>query len=305
MKAKLCIAGLSALLLLFACSSEQTTDKTIPNLDNQIITEDSLAVKKETLHSNVTEQSAAVESQLENELAQEAVTALEETQKAVSALDQNKRKEAYKHLEAALGKLEALFARQPNLKVVPVDVKVEVIDLNADIKTINATRRSVKQFIKEGKYQTARTLLENLVDEIRISIYQLPMATYPEAIKVAIKYLDQGKSVQAKNLLDNTLKTLVVTESAIPIPVINAQLMADIAADSVEQNDKLSIQLLQQAQGELKLAEALGYGDRDHEFIEIHKDIENLLKKIRKKENSAEPFDSLKARIKKFKERIS
>ncbi len=305
MKTKLFILALSAMLVLSGCSnSEKKADATPPNQD-KAAAQDTLVVSADTLHSNVQAQSDMALAKIEKEIAQEAVIALQKTKDAVKALEKNKTKQAYKDLETALGKLEILLTREPDLKVVPVDVKVQITELKTDLETIEASRRTVKRLIKEGKLQAARTILDNLVNEVNISVYQLPLATYPEAIKVAVKHLDQGKTEQAKNVLDTTLGTLIVTETAIPIPVINAQLMVDIAADSVESNSELALELLREAQDQLGLAEALGYGDRDREFAEINEDIEALKKKINNKEKSKDLFDSLKVRIRKFKERIS
>ncbi len=306
MKTKFFIPAIAILLLFSGCSSsDKKTDAAIQSGESKPAAQDTLAVSTEALHSNVQAQSDVEASKIEKELTQEAVTALQKTKDAVKALEMNETEEAYKHLEAALGKLEVLLTREPDLQVVPVDSRVEVFELNIDPDAIEASRRTVKQLVKEGKLQAARSILDNLVDEIKISTYQLPLATYPKAIKLAIKFLDQGKKEQAQKVLEEALSTLVVTETSIPIPVVNAQLMVNMAADSVESNNELALKLLREAQQQLTLAETLGYGDRDHEFSEIDKDIETLKEKINKKEKSSDLFDSLKVRIRKFKERIS
>ena len=304
MKIKMVILVLASIFFLFACSGNEKPQAATSSGD-KVATQDTLGVSSEKLAENVQIQSDKELEQRRKEMVEEAMTALKMTKAALEALENKKPQEAYKDLEVALGKLEVVLTRFPDMESVPVDVKMERIQLTTDLETVEATRRTVKRLVKEGKLQAARVILNNLVNEIRIKTYQLPLATYPDAIKAAIKLLDQGKTEAAKEALASVLNTLVVTETSVPIPLINAQLLVKTAQDTLEANEEFALKLLSDAQDQLKLAEALGYGDRDREFKEIDKDIETLRDKIEKKEETGALFDSLKARIRKFKERIS
>ena len=289
-----------ALLLLAGCSVNKTEEAAMPKpmVDSTVITQ-------RRIDSNLQQELNNVLQEREKKLAQEAVAALEMTQSAIRALEENRGFRAIKLLEQALGKLEALMTSNPDFKLVPVDVKVDIIDLDADWDTIQATQRSVKQFVREGKYQTARTMLENLRNELHIRIFQLPMVTYPDAIKTALALIDDNKEQEAKKVLQDALKTLVMVESSVPIPLINAELMISLAGDSTQTNTNAAMALLTEAQRQIQLAEALGYADRDHEYIELNRDIESIMDKVRHKEQSQSMFDSLTSRIKKFIKRIS
>jgi hypothetical protein len=58
----------------------------------------------------------------------EAISAIEETNKAVKAIAANKTDEALAALERATGKINILLARNPTTALIPVSLQVEVID---------------------------------------------------------------------------------------------------------------------------------------------------------------------------------
>ena len=66
--------------------------------------------------------------------------------------------------------------------------------------------------------QKARPIVANLASEIVIETDNLPMATYPAAIKSAARLIDSGKIDDAKAELARALNTLVVTSVAFPLP---------------------------------------------------------------------------------------
>src|SRR5579883_1527111 len=62
-------------------------------------------------------------------LDREAVSAIEETRNAINAIEEGNTQEAIAALERAIGKLDILVARYPELGLVPVMTQVSIIDV--------------------------------------------------------------------------------------------------------------------------------------------------------------------------------
>ncbi|MGD9878418.1 YfdX family protein, partial [Desulfococcus sp.] len=211
-------------------------------------------------------------------LFEEATTAIRETKNALKALDEKKTKEALAALERASGKLTIILGREPELALAPSDVNVVTYDILADIKAVKALRDEIEDALDDGRVQQARRLIRNLASETVISVTNIPLATYPDAIKRAAKLIDEEKMDEAKKELQLALNTLVVTDTIIPLPVTTAEkylkeaeTLAEKGDRSKEENERLA-DLLKDARTELEFAQALGYGSK--------KDFKNLYKQL-------------------------
>jgi YfdX protein len=67
-------------------------------------------------------------------------------------------------------------------------------------------------------YPTARVILYSLTREIRSRTFNLPLATYPDALKEAARLLDEKENQEASNVLLTALNTLVVVDKVTPLP---------------------------------------------------------------------------------------
>lgn len=108
------------------------------------------------------------------------------------------------------------------LDVGGMDHGVNEIALIADVDSLRAAQRSATLALIDGDTQTARTLLSNFADQTAVRMGNLPMATYPTAIRRAAALIEAGQLDEAKTDLEQTLSTVVVTETVFPYPVINA-----------------------------------------------------------------------------------
>ena len=127
-----------------------------------------------------------------------------------------------------------------------------------------------------------KIFLSALISELRITTVNLPLATYPAAMKEAAALLDRDRPEAAENVLQTALSTLFIEERQSPIPVIKAQALID-EADSlirVDGHEEIVQSLLAEARKELKLAEDLGYGDRDREYASLDGAIKDIKKQI-------------------------
>lgn len=234
------------------------------------------------------------------EIVQEAVSCLRETQDALTRLDEGKNKEALAALERATGKLEIVLARDPKVALVPLDVKVATSDVYGSLDAIKNARQEAEKLLKEGRLQDARRILQNLVSETVISTVNLPVATYPAALKNAAKLIDDNKAAEAKEVLQTALNTLLVTDLVVPLPVLRAQVSLQKADDlakmktrSADQNKQLT-DLINTADQEIKVAEALGYGKKE-DFDSFHKQIAAIRQKTSGGKSGIGFFDQIKA----------
>ncbi|RMH36613.1 MAG: hypothetical protein D6690_05405 [Nitrospirae bacterium] len=257
-------------------------------------------------------------------LVKEAVTALEETEHALKALQDNKPNEALNALSTVIGKLEIIVARDPELKFVPVDVEVTSIDILADLEKIKEALEDVREFLDEGEIQKARRLLSTLGSELVISTLSLPLATYPDAIKAIVPLIDQGKIDEAKKALEAVLDTLVVTNRiVIPLPVLRAEFFvkeaqklaqqletpAIASAESAEKKTQQTetpptkqqvLDLLKAAHQQLRLAETLGYGLEEKQYTKLHEQIAAIEQKIGAEEATEGLFAKLRKTLSNF-----
>ncbi|GJL51343.1 MAG: hypothetical protein NPIRA01_25700 [Nitrospirales bacterium] len=262
-------------------------------------------------------------------LVKEALTALSETKKALKALEDNRPKDALKALAEVTGQLEIVVSRDPNLAFVPIDVEVTSHDIYADLETINKAKEEAEDLLEGGNVQEARVLLAGLASELVMNTINIPLATYPDAIKAVVPLIDQGKIEEAKAALQAALQTLVVTNTlTIPLPILRAEALvqkanelteklenpelrdtqksgetdaANKAEDEKSQEELILVQL-QNARKQLEMAEALGYGVKENRYKEFQESIENIEKKVRGKESTKGIFASLKQSLSEFKQ---
>lgn len=215
------------------------------------------------------------------QILEEATGAIRETQNALQALDKEDGEAALAALERAAGKLEIILAREPELALAPAGVNTVTYDVLASIEAIERVRESAKDALADGRLQEARSLIDDLASETVISVTHVPLATYPDAIRLAAGLVDDGELDAAAEALQTALNTLVVTDTIIPLPVAAArQLLRDaqeLAAkdDRSEEEDEQLEGHLEAARRELEFADALGYGS-EREFASLYEQLDNL-----------------------------
>lgn len=245
-------------------------------------------------------------NEAQSSLDQDAVAAIDETRKAITAIEQGKTQDALQALERATGKLDILLARYPDLALVPLSIQVTVIDLAPlDFDAVAEIRAAAKVAVDVDDFPTGRALLHNLTSEIRTSAVNLPLETYPDAMKEAARLLHQGQPDEARTELKLALSTLVVTEQSRPIPLIFA--LANLAAATAiaEQDQDNTLKLLKEARTQLKLAKELGYASGDPEYKELERAIKDIERQVRAKERTEGPFAKLRERFSSFFNRVS
>jgi len=243
-------------------------------------------------------------AQNENQLVKEAINAIRDTQEALFYLNANKISKAKEAIKKAIGDLSDVLNRPNPPYLLPIDAKIEAYEFKGDLNTVTKTLAQAKLLIMENKLPQARAILNTLRDEIVIKTTNLPLATYPAALNLALKYINEGKVKEAKDVLIMALSTLVEIDTIIPIPLIKAQALVEQASKIVKTNRKEALNILEEAKYQLKLAEVLGYTSKSSTtYKELKNDIEKLEKEIKAHHKTGSLFERLIQKLKEFKEK--
>lgn len=232
----------------------------------------------------------------EQSLDQEAIAAIQQTERALNAITEARTDEALAAIEQATGKINILLSRNPAAALIPVSAHVGVIDV-APRKTEDvATLRDLAEVSFDvNNLPAARTLLDSLRSEIRVRIYHLPLATYPAALQEAARLLDQKKMQEAGTVLLLALNTLAIVDQVTALPLLLAR---EAINGAQSQTDREAAQrLLEIADHELQRADALGYATADAEYTALRDEIKSVRKKLRGNENVTSMFTGLKEKI--------
>jgi hypothetical protein len=231
--------------------------------------------------AEVQDEAARQTAEKRREIIQDAVDALRETQSALKALEQNRNPDALKALANATGKLELVLARDPKLALAPVDVGFRIVDVYTSPDTVKETVKRAGDLLEDGMVQSARSLISDLASELVLSVTNLPLATYPDAIKAVTPMIDSGKIAEAKKALQVALGTLVVVDTIVPLPPLRAEILLEDAEMLAEKTDRTADENkrlgehLSAARAQLKLGEALGYGNKNA-FADLYKELDEI-----------------------------
>jgi tetratricopeptide (TPR) repeat protein len=242
----------------------------------------------------------------QKKLIEEAINSLKYTNDALVALTQNDKEKAQANIEKALGKLEVILSAKNAPKLLPIDSRVTMVEFIGTKKDVERTVDTVKDLLDENKVQVARTLLNTLQSEIDITVVSLPLVTYPDALKLAAKYIHDNQIDKAKSVLEVALSTFDQTTTVVPLPLLKATDLINVSAELSKNGKKEeALKYLQAAEDELDVAEALGYvSHSDTTYKALHEVIKHVRKEIKGKNQAEKLFDELKAKLKDFKAKV-
>ncbi len=289
--------SLAAIIAAAPAGAAQEEQKSKPLAQNQQIS------------SSLTQEAGKKAQEKRQEILQEAVSALHESFAALKALDQGDKKKALDALSKAIGKLEVVVARHPELALAPVDVSMTTFDVIATTGEIMQARKEVISLMKKGDLPAARELLDSLRSEIVVTVTSIPLATYPDALKAITPLIDQGRMVEAKAAMEAALSTLVVTRHIIPLPLLRAEealVIAEVLAEKKNRTEKENLVLhntLMEVEVQLKRSEALGYGTHKR-YQELQKQLDEIRDKVSGGKSGTGFFDKIRASLESLKSEI-
>jgi hypothetical protein len=262
----------------------------------------SMAVSTDSVPAKADPQTQKETEDKRKALMADATSAIQETQAALKTLDEGKTSQAIAALERATGKLDLILARDPKLELAPAGVSVTTYDVQGGLDAVKQVRKEAEELIEAGRLQEARRLIKNLASETVISVSNIPLATYPDAIKRAVKLIDEKKPDDAKRVLQAALNTQVVIDTVIPLPVVKAEEFLKTAEDLAQKkdrtkddNDRLKTSF-DRANEQLQFAQALGYGTKN-DFDKMYQQLAEIRDKAADNQSGTGWFAKIKGSI--------
>ncbi len=293
---------------LTSCNNSRNhLGKTNQNKGNQKVVEpDTLNMSKDTLALRVRQRTLKEIEKQQALVAKEALAAVTQTNNAINFIHTRHVKKAETAIKTALENTKTLLKENPGADLFPVDESVNVHDLVTTIPQVNQVVKDADAEMTKGNYQAAADLLNNLKSEMDIVTVNLPLSTFPDGLKQVLSLLGKNNTQQAGQVLLGMMNSLVVNQVIIPLPILRAQvMMAESRNLFGKKVDKSKVtNLLENADYQLKLAQALGYGNFDKEYTAISKDIANVKSSVKKGNASQDIFEKLIKKTEKFKDRL-
>jgi hypothetical protein len=264
------------------------------------------STESKSVDSSVQSKVEKMEAEKRAALLKDAQSALDETRNALAALDKGDKQAALAALERVTGKLDLVIARDHKLAFAPVGVSTTMLDLYATPDTVKSAVKEAKDDLAKNQVQQARLLVQSLASEADIHVTEIPLATYPAAIRAVAPLIDSGKIDDAKGALYTALNTMVVETFVVPLPGIRAEAMltaADTLAKSSQRKDedqKKLRGLIDATRLELQLAEALGYGTSES-YKPMYAQLDEIQKKIDGGQSGKSIFDRMRQSLRNFK----
>jgi ribosomal protein S20 len=246
------------------------------------------------------------EAKLRAGLLADAVSALAATRSALTALDKGDKSSALAALEQATGKLDLVVSRDPKLAFAPVEVSTTIHDLYATPDTVKGVVKDAKADLANNQVQQARHLLADLASEADTNVVEIPLATYPAAIKAVAPLIDAGKTEQAKVALQAALNTLVIVSYVVPLPGVRAQALLQQAEQLAAkrnrtQDDNQKVHsYINATRTQLQLAQTLGYGTKD-DYKPLYAQLDDVEKKEEGGQSGTGLFAKMEHSLKNFK----
>jgi ribosomal protein S20 len=280
----------SLLLTSFATATATTTDTTLTS--KEVSSQATKNATKNADNKKVT-------------LVKEALTSLSLSAKALKNLNEKKIDDAKKNIELALGKLESILAVKDSPKLLPIENRMVVKNFIGTAEDVENVLVTVKKMMNDGKIQEAGELLISLQSEIDVTVVSLPLISYPDALKLASKYIIEEKPNKAKEVLGLALSTFTEVKQIIPIPLINTLELVAIASEIAKEDKEQALKHLTMASNELDKAEKLGYISKSTTtYKQLHKLIEGLEKEVKGPNKAEKLFLELGEKLKEFKDKI-
>jgi hypothetical protein len=274
-------------------------------LTGSLMAQSNTELTSKEVNKNATELATKKVQDNKVELIKEALSSLEISSKALQNLEENNKDEAKKNIELALGKLEVILTSKEVPKLLPIENRLVVKNFVGGAKEVDIALKEVKRLIDNGRVQEAGELLISLQSELDITTISLPLATYPDALKLASKYLVENKIDEAKNVLKLALSTFANVEMVIPIPLINTVELVSVASTKAKENKSLALKYLTSAHDELDKAEKLGYISKSTTtYKELHTLINGVEKEVKGPNKAEKLFNELGEKLKEFKSKI-
>lgn len=264
-----------------------------------------IKLSQSTVEKNIEQQIDKELSHIRQNISDDAVKAVNYTNMALLALENNKQDKAIAFVRSAVDKLGMISKHDSLAQLRPIYATKTIHKLIATGDEIEAIINASKKHLENGNLQQARIMIDALVSDVTLTTTSIPLGTYTESIKRVIPLIDKGKNDKAKRALSSLLNTLVVKNIVIPIPPLQAKALlmeAEILAGkenrTANENKTLS-NLLKGARDQLRVSQLLGYGDKTL-FKPLYEQIDQIEKNIADGKVDKGRFEKIKQLIPDF-----
>lgn len=231
----------------------------------------------------------------------EVVAGMQQTFKALKAMQAGKKADAKKALEAATKSFETALKANPSLDLIPIDERFQAFSFMGSSDAIAARLKLAQQLLKAHDTQVANAVISPLKDELDITVISIPMKIYPVAAQKALEELNKGNDKAAFDAIAEAMNSLVVVKAIVPTPLLAAQDMIIDASRLDKKKKAQAKKLLSAAKEELKRAELLGYVSKNEAAYKLlNDDITKIQKEIEGKNVVEKLYDRLKNDFKKI-----
>jgi len=159
-------------------------------LGTQAIALDANASTKTVTKSAITKGKKIANAKKGNlKISKEAVESVKLVADTIVALDKKNKDEAIKTLEKAIGKIEVVLSSKNAPALLPLDGRVVVQEFAGSAYDAQTAVITAEALLMKKRVQEARKIVVALADEIDFTTVNLPLASYPVALKEAAKYL--------------------------------------------------------------------------------------------------------------------
>jgi len=256
--------------------------------------------KKEALkdRASMIQSSVAKESEVEKakfKIASKDITlAFNKTVDAIEAITKDKIDEASKALDEANVLFEKALKKNPDLKLVPIANTITIKAFEGNSTIIKKALDKAKDDITHYNTQEARAILTPMQDEMDILTVYLPMNIYPVAVKKASEALKAKKVQEAMAILTEGLSAKVIDIVIIPLPLLIAHDLVEMASKLDKSRKEDAIALLDTAKEELLKAYLLGYTTKHSKaYKDLNSQIDAIKKEIAGANNVEEPYKKI------------
>lgn len=254
---------------------------------------------------------AEVQKQAQNEVKKqqayfqkEALTCIKETNETLKALASGNLKKAKEQVQKAKMNAKKVMTKLPDIQYVLVNISVSSSDFISTIEQVDKLQSETKKAINKGLYQKASDLLGQMKSEIDITTVNMFFSIYPEKLEQVDSLLRRKKVSDAENILYGLLNSLEIKQIVLPLPVLRAEALVDQAAKSSKTNNNVAVNLLKNADYQLQLADAMGYGNYDKEYLSLSKQIRNTIKNSQAGRGAQKTYLALHNNLQQFKSRV-
>ncbi len=213
--------------IINAQSLSELTNSLISTVSSEINIPKGIGMKKYVLEDRIQSKVLLDIEEKSSELVSDGIESIEFTKMAISAIKEDDRGLAIDHISSALGRIETIRLRNPEMVSIPIRRVVRTDDIDTDLSSVKLVKENIGQALNENKFHLARKELEALISEVRVETTSIPISTFPDLLKGAILSIENNDTKVAISNLSTMLNTLVVDKQYISLPCMRAEVLLE------------------------------------------------------------------------------